>query len=76
MGHKVRWLGMGSMKKTIHTRPRWMKGKSPAVQTAKTVMVSAARAMGLRQPARKRCKTADIRVPEWAIPTQKTKLIR
>ena len=30
-----------------------MKGKRPAIHTAKTVMVSAARAMGLRQPARK-----------------------
>ena len=48
----------------------------PATQTAKTVMVSAARAMGFRQPALKRCKMAEMSVPEWAIPTQNTKLIK
>ena len=39
-------------------------------------MVSAARAIGLRQPARNRCRMADMRVPEWAMPTQNTKLMR
>jgi hypothetical protein len=39
-------------------------------------MVSAARAIGLRHPARKRCRMAEISVPECAIPTQKTKLMR
>jgi hypothetical protein len=53
-----------------------MKGNRPAVQTANTVMVSAARAMGLRQPARNRCRMAEMRVPEWAMPTQNTKLMR
>jgi hypothetical protein len=46
------------------------------MQTAKTVMVSAALAMGFRHPALNRWRMAEIRVPEWAIPTQKTKLMR
>jgi hypothetical protein len=53
-----------------------MKGNNPAMETAKTVMVSAALAIGLRHPARIRWRIAEIRVPEWAIPTQKTKLMR
>jgi hypothetical protein len=53
-----------------------MKGKSPAIITAKTVMASALRAMGVRHLARKRYRMAEIKVPEWAMPTQKTKLTK
>jgi SLT domain-containing protein len=60
----------------IQTRPRWMNTNNPAIITAKTVMASALRAMGVRHFARKRYRIAEIRVPEWAIPTQKTKLTR
>jgi hypothetical protein len=53
----------------------WMIGKSPAVITAKAVMVSAARATAVRQVARNRNRTAEINVPECAIPTQNTKFV-
>ena len=52
-----------------------MIGNSPAVITAKTVIASAARATAVRQRARNRNRTAEINVPEWAIPTQNTKLV-
>ena len=52
-----------------------MTGNNPAVMTAKTVIASDARATDVRQLARNRNSTAEIRVPEWAIPTQKTKLV-
>ena len=52
-----------------------MIGNSPAVITAKTVIASEARATAVRQRARNRSKTAEISVPEWAMPTQNTKLV-
>jgi hypothetical protein len=48
-------------------------GKSPAVRIAKIVIASADRETESRQRERTRCRIAEIRVPEWAIPTQKTK---
>ena len=53
----------------------WMIGKSPAVHTAKTVIASDARATAVRHLARNRYSTAEISVPECAIPTQKTKSV-
>jgi hypothetical protein len=38
-------------------------------------MASAKRAMALRQRARRRNKMAEISVPAWPMPTQKTKLM-
>jgi hypothetical protein len=52
-----------------------MRGKSPATMRAKTVIASADRLKLVRKRARKRKRTAEIRVPEWAMPTQKTKLV-
>ena len=52
------------------------KGESPAVATAKTVIASALRAMGVLQEALNKNKIADMSVPECAIPTQNTKLIK
>ncbi len=43
--------------------------------TAKTVMTSAVRYTAVRQAERNRYRMAEISVPEWAIPTQKTKLV-
>ena len=53
----------------------WMIGKSPAVITAKTVIASDARATEVRHLARNRNRTAEMSVPEWAMPTQKTKFV-
>ena len=43
--------------------------------TAKIVMASAKREIALRQRARKSSRIAEISVPAWPIPTQKTKLM-
>jgi hypothetical protein len=43
--------------------------------TAKIVIASADRLIVVRQPDRKRYRIAEMRVPEWAIPTQKTKFV-
>ena len=43
--------------------------------TANTVMPSASRYTDCRHGARKRKRMAEISVPEWAIPTQKTKVV-
>ena len=53
----------------------WMMGKVPAHMTAKMVMASAARLMLVRQRCRNRKRMAEIRVPAWPMPTQKTKLV-
>ena len=43
--------------------------------TAKTVIASEIRKIVVRQRARSRNKMALIAVPEWAMPTQKTKVV-
>ena len=43
--------------------------------TAKTVIASEARATEVRHLARNRKRTAEISVPEWAMPTQNTKFV-
>jgi len=52
-----------------------MSGNRPAVITAITVMASAERLKLQRNLARNRNSTAEMRVPEWAMPTQKTKSV-
>ncbi len=47
----------------------------PAHMTAKIVMASAKRQIALRHRMRNKNKIAEIKVPAWPIPTQKTKLI-
>ncbi len=71
----ARWLGYGKSQKASQGRPTWMRGKIPAHMTAKIVMASAKRAMALRQRLRKRKRIAEMSVPAWPIPTQKTKLM-
>ncbi len=70
---RSRWFGYGRSQKKYQARPRWISGKSPAVITANTVMASAERLNALRNFARNRKRTAEMSVPECAIPTQKTK---
>ena len=53
----------------------WMSGNSPAQHTAKIVMPSAARAIEVRHCWRSRSRMAEMRVPAWPIPTQKTKFV-
>ena len=53
----------------------WMMGKMPAHMTAKMVMASAERAMEVRQRWRSSNNTAEISVPAWPMPIQKTKLV-
>ena len=43
--------------------------------TANTVMASAARYTDWRQGARNRKRIAEMSVPEWAMPTQKTNVV-
>jgi hypothetical protein len=76
LGHRFRWFGYGSIQYTNQTRPRWMSGNSPAIITAKIVIASELLEMVVLQDARKRNKMAEMSVPEWAIPTQKTKFVR
>ena len=52
-----------------------MPGKIPAQITAKMVMASADRLMPVRHFCRKRNKMAEMSVPAWPMPIQKTKLV-
>ena len=47
----------------------------PAQATAKSVIASAARLMPVRHCWRKRKRTAEMSVPAWPMPIQKTKLM-
>ena len=53
----------------------WMPGKISAHATAKRVIASAERLIEVRHFWRKRKRIAEIRVPAWPMPTQKTKLV-
>src|SRR5689334_11732670 len=52
-----------------------MPGKMAAQITAKRVIASAARLIDVRHFCRVRKRIAEIRVPAWPIPIQKTKLV-
>src|SRR5678809_514078 len=73
--HRRRWFGYGRSQKKNQPRPRWISGYMPAHMTAITVIASAARLKLERYLERNRNNTAEISVPECAIPTQKTKLM-
>ena len=53
----------------------WMTGNRPAHITAKMVIASAERLTEVRQRCRNRNRIAEISVPAWPMPTQKTKLV-
>ena len=67
-------LGIGKSHQANQTRPTWKSGKMPAQTTAKIVMASAARLIEVRHPCFNKQSTAEINVPAWPIPIQKTKL--
>src|SRR6266850_1952473 len=52
-----------------------MIGNSPAVMTPNTVIASATRYTARRKCERNRNRIADTSVPQWAMPTQNTKLV-
>src|SRR5947209_16190843 len=53
----------------------WSRGKSPAHITAKMVIASAERLIEVRHFWRKSRRIAEIRVPAWPMPIQKTKFV-
>src|SRR5215210_3858882 len=68
-------FGIGARNHAIQTRPTWMPGKIPAQTTANSVIASAARLIEVRHFCRVRKRIAEIRVPAWPMPIQKTKLV-
>ena len=58
-----------------HARPTWIAGNRPAQTTAKIVIASAERLMAVRHFWRKRNRMAEMSVPAWPMPIQKTKLV-
>ena len=53
----------------------WIKGNRPAHITANSVIASAARFTEVRHCCRSRNRMAEISVPAWPMPIQKTKLV-
>ena len=74
-GQICRSLGYGISQKNSHGRPRWMIGNSAPIISAKAVITSAQRVTGRRQPAFTSRRIAEISVPAWLMPIQKTKLV-
>ena len=74
-GQISRSLGYGNSQNASHGRPRWMIGNSAPIISANTVMTSAQRVTGRRQPAFTSRRMAEISVPAWLMPIQKTKLV-
>ena len=52
-----------------------MIGNSAPIISAKTVITSAHRVTGRRQPALTSLRMAEISVPAWLMPIQNTKLV-
>src|SRR6185295_12103224 len=74
-GQSNRLLGYGISQKNSQGRPRWMIGNIAPIIRAKTVMTSAQRVTGRRQPAFTRRRIAEMSVPAWLMPIQKTKFV-
>ncbi len=53
----------------------WMIGNRPAHMTAKSVMASAERFTAVRHFCRNKNRIAEISVPAWPMPIQKTKFV-
>src|ERR1700683_352017 len=75
LGQIWRWLGYGIIQKANHGRPMWQSGMMAPIKTEKTVMASAQRVIGRRQVALVRRRIAEISVPAWLMPIQKTKFV-
>src|SRR5262245_4047606 len=71
------WLafGSGSENHTYQNRPTWMPGYTNAHITAKMVIASENRLMLVRHFCRNRKRMAEMSVPAWPMPIQKTKLV-
>ena len=74
-GQISRLLGYGISQKNSHGRPRWMIGNIAPIISANAVITSAQRVTGRRQPALTSRRIAEISVPAWLMPIQKTKLV-
>src|SRR5436190_10685759 len=74
-GQIRRWLGYGMSQKNSHGRPRWMIGNIAPIIRANTVIASAHRVTGRRHVAFTRRRMAEMSVPAWLMPIQKTKLV-
>ena len=68
-------FGYGSIQKNSHGRPMWISGNRPAHITANSVIASAARLTEVRQRCRSRNRIAEMSVPAWPMPIQKTKFV-
>ncbi len=69
-------LGTGNSQYAArHGRPVWNSGKMPAHITANSVMASAERLMDVRHFCRNKNRIAEISVPAWPMPIQKTKFV-
>ncbi len=75
LGQMLLALGSGGRNQAIHWRPMWMPGKVAAQMTAKIVIASAERFTAVRHFCLSRHRMAEISVPAWPIPIQKTKLV-
>src|SRR5204863_4324417 len=74
-GQIIRSLGYGKSQNASHGRPRWMIGNIAPIISAKAVITSAQRVTGRRQPALTSRRIAEISVPAWLMPIQKTKFV-
>ena len=63
------------MNQAYQNRPTWMPGYTPAQMTAKIVIASEKRLMLVRHFCRNRNRIAEMSVPAWPMPIQKTKLV-
>src|SRR3954466_3602538 len=75
LGQIIRRLGYGMSQKNSQGRPRWMIGNIAPIISANAVMTSAQRVTGRRQPALTSRRIAEMSVPAWLMPIQKTKLV-
>ncbi len=74
-GQIIRSLGYGNSQKASQGRPRWTTGNIAPIISANTVITSAHRVTGRRQPAFTSRRIAEMSVPAWLMPIQKTKLV-
>src|SRR5207247_949741 len=75
LGQIPRWFGYGISQNASHGRPRWMIGNIAPIIRANTVIASAHRVTGRRHAAFTRRRIAEMSVPAWLMPIQKTKLV-
>ena len=76
LGQTPRAKSYGKTQKSRHGRPTWNSGVWSAAISEKTVITSAARVTGRLHSACVSLRMAEIMIPAWLIPIQKTKLTR